>query len=73
MGGGGGGGLGLNFQGLIKNNIEFSGGDQARKNHMEFPGVLVLGLKSFEGCTRVIDFCGVSGVKLFFLEFPGIK
>ena len=40
---------------------------------MEFPGVLVLGLKSFEGCTRVIDFCGVSGVKLFFLEFPGIK
>ena len=33
---------------------------------MEFPGLLVLGFKSFEGYTRVTDLCGVSGVKLFF-------
>ena len=31
-----------------------------------FPGVLVLGLKGSEGCTRVTQFCGFSGVKLCF-------
>ena len=45
-------------------------GDQERKNHMEFPGVLVLGLKSSEG--GVTQFCGVSsGEALFFLNFHG--
>ena len=48
-----------NFQGLIKNNVEFQG--WSRKNHVEFPGVLVLGLKISEGCCGcATQFCGVS-------------
>ena len=39
-----------------------------RKNHVEYPGVSVLGLKI------VTNFCGVSGTEaLFCLEFPGVK
>ena len=46
--------------------LEFPGG--SRKNHVEFPGVLVLGLKFLRGVTQ---FCGVSrGEDFFFLEFP---
>ena len=37
---------------LIKNNVEFS-------NHVEFPGVFVLGLKISEGCYNFAEFLGV--------------
>ena len=54
--GGGGGGWRWNFQGLIKNNVEFPGviKKEKTKNHMEFPGVLVLGLKGSDGCNTIL-------------------
>ena len=66
-GGGGGGGVRIwnfqeygrnckwNFQGLIKNNVEFPG-VIIKKNNVESPGVL--GLKILDGF--VTQFCGVS-------------
>ena len=57
------------LQGLIQNN-GISRSD-LRKNSVEFPGVLVLGLKTCEGVTQ---FCKVSkGKALFCLEFSGVK
>ena len=46
-------------------------GDQETKNYMEFPGVLVLDLKSSEGCNRSL--WSFWGKTLFFLEFSEIK
>ena len=55
---------------LIKSNVEFPGG-WSRKNHMEYPSVLVLRLKISVGCNTV---CRVStGEALLCLEFPGVK
>ena len=42
-------------------------GDQETKHYMEFPGVLVLDLKSSEGCNRSL--WSFWGKTLFFLEF----
>ena len=40
-------------------------------NYVEFPGVLVLGIKILKGVTQL---CGVSeGEALFCLEFPRLK
>ena len=44
----------------------------SRKNHVKFPGVLILGLLKFP--RGVTQFCGVSGGKGFFCrKFPGVK
>ena len=49
--------------------MEFPG--VIKKNSVEFPGVLVLDLKTYEGVTQ---FSKVSrGKALFCLEFPGVK
>ena len=54
-----------NFQGLIKNKVEFPG--MTKKILVEFPVVLVFGLKISEGCNIIFQdwslFC------LFCLEF----
>ena len=50
--------LRVEFPGLNKNNMEFSGVIKKEKHQMELPGVLVS-----RGITK---FCGVSGVKLCF-------
>ena len=39
------------FQWLIKNNVEW----WSRKNNVQFPGVLVLGLKISKGCNRILQ------------------
>ena len=57
-----------NFQGLIKNKVEFP--RVTKKNNVEFPGVLVFGL----GIPRdLTQFCRISRVGAFCLEFPGVK
>ena len=56
------------FRGLIKNNVEFQG--WSRKIHVEYPGVLVLGLKIYVGCNTI---CGISrGETLFCFEFQEV-
>ena len=47
-------GLRLEFPGVNQKQCGIFKGDQERKSHMEFPGVLVLGLKSSEGCNAVL-------------------
>ena len=62
---GGGGGRGvedMEFPSFIK-----------KKNHVEFPGVLVWGLKISEGCNTVLQSLKVKGEALFCVEFPGLK
>ena len=44
-----------------------------KKNHVEFPGVLVGGLKISEGCNTVLQSLKVKGEALFCVEFPGLK
>ena len=65
-GSGGGRGKGrledMEFPGFIK-----------KKNQVEFPGVLVLGLKISEGCNTVLQSLKVKGEALFCVEFPGLK
>ena len=46
--------------------MEFPG--VIKKNSVEFPGVLVLDLKTYEGVTQLSR-----GKALFCLKFPGVK
>ena len=63
--------LRVEFPGLNKSNMEFSGVIKKEKHQMELPGVLVLGLKSSEGYNKIL--WSFWGKALFFLDFPGIK
>ena len=42
-----------NFQGLIKKEVEFPG--VTKKNHVEFPGVLVFSLGISKGCNTILE------------------
>ena len=44
-----------------------------KKNNVEFPGVLVWGLKISEECNTVLQSLKVKGEALFCVEFPGLK
>ena len=62
----------IKFQGLIKNEMEFLGVvNWSRKNHVEFPWVLVFGLveisKPKKECTTILQ--NFLGWTLFSLEF----
>ena len=48
----------VGFSGVIKNNVEFSGGIKKEKNHMEFLGVLVLDKSSKRRNTTLWSFLG---------------
>ena len=48
----------VGFSGVIKNNVEFSGEVKKEKNHMEFPGVLVLDKSSKRRNTTLWSFLG---------------
>ena len=71
-----------NSRGQLK-ELEWSSGDEWnggrgwewwRKNHMEFPGVLVFELELLEFPSCVIQFCGIGmSEALFCVEFPKIK
>ena len=58
-----------NFQGLIKNKVEFP--RVANKNNVEFPGVLVFGIGISSGSKTIL--WNIQGGTLFCLEFPDVK
>ena len=61
-----------NFQGLIKNDVEFP--RATKEKFVEFPGVLVSWFLTLEFPRDVRKICGISrGGTLLCLEFPGVK